>query len=152
MLTPNSDSILVRRSDSVTTVTLNRPGKLNALDLATWRRLAEVMGELGEDDSLRCVVLTGAGNAFAAGADISKFASERDTIEKARVYGEAEHSAVMAVAVTVVLAVMPAESWWQALVALVAGTGTGLLVVFLGKAYTASRAQRDGNPPPGSLS
>ena len=97
-MTPNSDSILVRRSDSVTTVTLNRPGKLNALDLATWRRLAEVMGELGEDDSLRCVVLTGAGNAFAAGADISKFASERDTIEKARVYGEAEHSAVMAVA------------------------------------------------------
>lgn len=98
LLTLDSDSVLVRRTEAIATVTLNRPDKLNALDLATWRRLAEVMGELGEDGSLRCVVLTGAGEAFAAGADISKFATERDTIEKARVYGEAEHSAVMAVA------------------------------------------------------
>lgn len=92
------DTVLVKRDGEVATVTLNRPEKLNALDLATWRRVADVMWELGAEEDMRCVVLTGAGTAFAAGADISAFATERDTVEKARAYGEAEHGAVMAVA------------------------------------------------------
>jgi enoyl-CoA hydratase len=91
-------SILVERDGSIATVTLNRPDKLNALDLATWRLLAETMRQLSGEDDLRCVVITGAGNAFAAGADISQFATERDTIERAQAYGEAEHAAVMSVA------------------------------------------------------
>ena len=94
-----SPSILVERAGSVATVTLNRPERLNALDLASWRRLAAVAKELDGDLSLRCVVLRGAGDkAFAAGADISAFQRERASMAQARIYGEALHGAMVAIA------------------------------------------------------
>src|SRR5574339_1285535 len=94
-----SPSILVERAGSVATVTLNRPERLNALDLASWRRLAAVAKELDGDLSLRCVVLRGAGDkAFAAGADISAFQRERADMAQARIYGEALHGAMVAIA------------------------------------------------------
>jgi len=69
------------------TVTLSNPPKLNALTVAMWRELAGVMQRLSVDDSLRCVVLRGAGSeAFAAGADIAEFAQQRDTVEQGKVY------------------------------------------------------------------
>jgi enoyl-CoA hydratase len=92
-------SILVSREDAVATVTLNKPDRLNALDLAGWRRIAEVARELDRNESLRCVVLRGAGEkAFAAGADISAFERERADALQARTYGEAVHAAMTAVA------------------------------------------------------
>jgi enoyl-CoA hydratase len=55
----------------VATVTVNRPGALNALDAATLDALLEAFGALAAEPSLRCVILTGAGDkAFVAGADI----------------------------------------------------------------------------------
>jgi len=52
-----------------------------------WRELAAVMRQLSDDDSLRCVVLRGAGiAAFAAGADIAEFAMLRSTVEQGKVY------------------------------------------------------------------
>jgi enoyl-CoA hydratase/carnithine racemase len=54
-----------------------------------WRRLGEVFLELSAEDSLRCVILRGAGTkAFAPGNDISEFAAERSNVEQARAYGE----------------------------------------------------------------
>jgi len=68
---------------------LNRPGKLNALTRTMWRRLGEAFLELSADDSLRCVILRGAGTkAFAPGNDIAEFATERSNVEQARAYGE----------------------------------------------------------------
>ncbi len=93
-----SDSILVEREGVVATVCLNRPDRMNALNLDAWIRLSAVMHELSRDDDLRCVVIRGAGGNFAAGADIAAFETERHTTDAARVYGEAEHAAVMAVA------------------------------------------------------
>jgi enoyl-CoA hydratase len=94
-----SEPILVRRQGSAATIVLNRPERLNALDLASWLRLAEIAGELDRDEGLRCILIRGAGEkAFAAGADISAFARERGTIEQARIYGEAMHTALRAVA------------------------------------------------------
>lgn len=82
-----SGAILQDRSGAVATVTLSNPGKLNALTVAMWRELAAVFNALSADDSLRCVVLRGAGNeAFAAGADIAEFATERNTVEQGKVY------------------------------------------------------------------
>ena len=70
--------ILLARSGDTATVTLSNPDKLNALDLAMWKRLGEAMRELDRDKQLRCVVVRGAGNeAFAAGADISEFEKTR---------------------------------------------------------------------------
>ena len=84
------EKLLLDRDGGIATVTLNNPGKLNAVNAAMWRRLREVMTELSADESLRCVVLRGAGTkAFAAGGDIEEFATLRDTLEQALTYHEA---------------------------------------------------------------
>ncbi|MBX3662232.1 MAG: enoyl-CoA hydratase/isomerase family protein [Burkholderiales bacterium] len=82
-----SGEILVAREGAVATVTLSNPPKLNALTVAMWRDLARAFNALSADDGLRCVVLRGAGTeAFAAGADIAEFATERNTVEQGRIY------------------------------------------------------------------
>jgi enoyl-CoA hydratase/carnithine racemase len=73
-----ADPILLARDGQVATVVLNRPEKRNAISLAMYRRLGEVFEELSADESLRCIVIRGAGDkAFAAGADIGEFDSLR---------------------------------------------------------------------------
>jgi len=91
--------ILVERNGGVATVTLSNPGKLNAITVAMWRELKRVMDALSADDALRCVVLRGAGDeAFAAGADIAEFATERDNVVQGRRYHrEHVHGALKAV-------------------------------------------------------
>ena len=70
----STELVLVSRDADIATVTLNRPEKLNALTKPMWRRLGEVINELSADDSLRCIVVRGAGEkAFAPGNDISEF-------------------------------------------------------------------------------
>ena len=93
------DPILVTRDGAVATVALNNPDKLNALNQAMWQRLGNVMRELSAEENLRCIVLRGAGNkAFASGADISEFATERANSSQAKAYGEAIHGAMRAIA------------------------------------------------------
>jgi enoyl-CoA hydratase len=71
----NYETILVERRDRVAIVTINRPEKRNALNIQTRTEGAAVLDELRADDSIRVVVLTGAGDkAFIAGADIAEFA------------------------------------------------------------------------------
>ncbi len=93
-----TDSVLLHRDGVIATVTLNKPERLNALDKGMWQRLGELMRELGADDALRCVVLRGAGDkAFAAGADIAEFATERRDRAQAQHYGELVHDTMQAV-------------------------------------------------------
>jgi len=66
-----SDLVLLERRGAVALLTLNRPDVLNALDAATLTALAARSGEIARDASVRAVVVTGAGRAFAAGADIA---------------------------------------------------------------------------------
>lgn len=94
-----SDDILVSHDGAIATVTLNRPERMNALNLANWRRISEVVQELAADNALRCIVFRGAGGkAFAAGADIAEFEKERADIAQGRAYGAAVHAAMTAVA------------------------------------------------------
>jgi enoyl-CoA hydratase len=94
-----SDNILEQRHGAIATVVLNNPDKLNALNQAMWQRLGNVMCELGAEESLRCIVLRGAGDkAFASGADISEFATERANSSQAKAYGEAIHGTMQAIA------------------------------------------------------
>ena len=95
----NKPEILIERDGVIATVALSNPGKLNALTVSMWRELARAMNALSDDDSLRCVVLRGAGNeAFAAGADIVEFASARDNADQGRRYHrESVHGALKAV-------------------------------------------------------
>jgi len=64
-------------SGQVASVTLDSPGRLNAINVAMWRELARVFSGLSRDRTVRCVVVRGAGGNFAAGADISEFSAVR---------------------------------------------------------------------------
>lgn len=61
----------------VATVTLESPGKLNAVSVAMWTELRNVFDALRGDSNIRCVVVRGAGGNFAAGADVEEFATVR---------------------------------------------------------------------------
>jgi len=73
----------------IATVTLHNPTKLNAVNAAMWRGLSAAMARIAADDSVRCVIVRGAGeNAFAAGGDIEEFRSVRATVDDALHYHE----------------------------------------------------------------
>ena len=92
-----TDVIELQRDGDIATVILNRPEKLNALTKPMWKRLGEVMRELSADDSLRCLVLRGAGEkSFAPGNDISEFANTRSNSAQAKEYGVVHHEALAA--------------------------------------------------------
>jgi enoyl-CoA hydratase/carnithine racemase len=79
-------------------VTLNRPSKRNAVTLPMWKDIARLFGELGGDETVRSVVLTGAGGNFSVGADISEFESVRDNIALSAEYEVAVDAATEAIA------------------------------------------------------
>lgn len=60
-------------------VTLNRPDKLNAISIPMFNEMAQLWKETRDDRSVRCVVITGAGRGFCAGADFSGGGSARET-------------------------------------------------------------------------
>jgi len=93
-----NETILVERDGPIATVIMNRPHKLNALTRTMWRELGRTMDELSADDSLRCVILRGAGEkAFSPGNDISEFATERSNREQAIGYGRDMHETARAI-------------------------------------------------------
>jgi enoyl-CoA hydratase len=68
-------TLLFEVRDAIAFITINRPDKLNALNWALVAELADRLEELDAYDTIRCIVLTGAGDrAFAAGADIAEMA------------------------------------------------------------------------------
>lgn len=72
----NEPVVLVDKSEGIATVTLNRPDKMNALNTALRAELTRVMSELGKDESVGVVILTGAGRAFCAGLDLKELGGE----------------------------------------------------------------------------
>jgi len=64
--------IAVERDGAVATVTLHRPDRKNAMTLDSWTALRDAFHELQRDDSVRAVVLTGAGGNFCSGADMDR--------------------------------------------------------------------------------
>jgi 2-(1,2-epoxy-1,2-dihydrophenyl)acetyl-CoA isomerase len=79
-----TDTILLERTDRIATVTLNRPEALNALDFEMMSALVGHMTALAADDSLRVIVLRGAGSHFMAGGDVRAFAQHIDQEPSAR--------------------------------------------------------------------
>lgn len=67
-------------------VTLSHPGRLNAITIDMWRELAAVFNKLSASPELRCVIIRGDGNNFAAGADIREFPRWRATKEDVIAY------------------------------------------------------------------
>src|SRR5918995_5880200 len=67
--------------DRVAWITINRPTSFNAMDLKTMQELLHVANRCSTDKTVRCVVITGAGDkAFCAGGDVARFAAKQDEI------------------------------------------------------------------------
>ncbi len=70
------DQLIEAHQDGITTLTMNRPEARNALSPEMMEALTEALPRLAADQSVRLLVLTGAGGAFCAGGDVKRFASQ----------------------------------------------------------------------------
>jgi len=94
-----SELVEVSRAGPIATVVLNRPEKQNALTKPMWKALGAAIDTLSADDTLRCVILRGAGDkAFSPGNDIGEFAVERANRAQAIDYGRIMHATARSLA------------------------------------------------------
>ena len=71
----NSENIIITSENGIGQITINRPSKLNALNIATIKELHDALENLDANPEIRTIIITGEGEkAFVAGADISEFA------------------------------------------------------------------------------
>lgn len=83
----------------IATLTLDNPGKLNAINLGMWQQIAAILQEISDDPSVRCLIIRGAGKeAFAAGGDLEEFVTGRATLEQALHYHGQVAAALNAIA------------------------------------------------------
>ena len=75
------ETIILERKDGVATLTLNRPEKLNAINMKMVEELESVIAEIIKDRDVRVLVITGAGRGFCSGADVSGMAQAAAPIE-----------------------------------------------------------------------
>jgi enoyl-CoA hydratase len=80
----NYEHLLLAAHDRVATITVNRPDKLNALNDAVLAELSSAVSALREDPDVGGIIVTGAGRAFVAGADISELAGQSAAEGQAR--------------------------------------------------------------------
>jgi enoyl-CoA hydratase len=98
MTFPLHPNLPVARTGEIAVVTFDRPARRNAFDLGMWQGLQATLQTLSADDTLRCVVLRGAGTeAFSAGADISAFATERGSRALEDRYAAVLHDAMQSI-------------------------------------------------------
>lgn len=74
--------VLLETIGPVAHIVLNRPHKLNALTEAMYRRISGLLDEVGDDESIRVVILRGEGRAFSAGFDLHEQMAERTAAQK----------------------------------------------------------------------
>jgi enoyl-CoA hydratase/carnithine racemase len=93
-----TDLILTEIDGEVATVILNRPEKLNALNLEMWEGVGDAFAALDGKTDIRCVILRGAGDkAVGPGADITEFAERRNNSEQGAEYGGVMHTSMAAI-------------------------------------------------------
>ena len=69
------ENVLFQEKNGICTITINRPSKLNALNMSTIKELHDAVNKADENSQLKVIIITGSGEkAFVAGADISEFA------------------------------------------------------------------------------
>ena len=92
----NYETLLVEKEEWIGTITLNRPERLNAFNTKMREEFPQAMREMASDPDVRVVVVTGAGEAFSAGADIHDFAAAVELRGKMPAGGPAPESAINA--------------------------------------------------------
>ena len=93
------EQVLLDRDDGVGTLTLNRPDKLNAFAGRMRQEIAEGLDELEKDDTVRVIVITGAGRGFCAGGDVTYMSElvERRDVESMAALVDAGRHVVMTI-------------------------------------------------------
>jgi enoyl-CoA hydratase len=93
----DQQTVLIRKQPPLGWMVLNRPQVRNALNLETWRAIAEGTAALEADPDIRVLIMRGVGNeAFISGADISEFKELRSNAEKAKAYRDWPNRAIAA--------------------------------------------------------
>jgi enoyl-CoA hydratase len=84
-----TDKMLSRKDGRIGYLIFNNPERHNAVSLDMWAETSRILEGFAKDDEVRVVVITGAGGkSFVSGADISKFESERASVDAARLYNQ----------------------------------------------------------------
>ena len=90
----NTDKMLAEKEGGIGWMTFNNPARRNATSLEMWEAVATIMADFAADDSIRVVVMKGAGDkAFVAGADISQFKEARADAAAAENYAKVSERA-----------------------------------------------------------
>lgn len=83
-----TDKMIAQKDGAIGRIIFNNPERRNAVSFEMWEALGEITADYIADDAIRVIVLEGAGDkAFVAGADISRFGSERTSREDVERYG-----------------------------------------------------------------
>ncbi|MET0344583.1 MAG: enoyl-CoA hydratase [Polyangiales bacterium] len=138
MLQLSTDKLTARIENGVGWVTFNRPERHNAVSLDMWQALGDAIDRFEADPDVRVVVLTGAGGkAFAAGADISEFGSQRANDAQRKHYGQVSSRSFKAL-----------SGCSKPVIAAIRGycIGGGLLIAMAADVRFATEASRFGVP------
>ena len=85
----NTDKMIAEKDGAIGWITFNNPERRNAVSMAMWEALGDIVGDYAADDAIRVIVLKGAGDkAFVSGADISEFEEKRSSPETTKAYHE----------------------------------------------------------------
>jgi enoyl-CoA hydratase/carnithine racemase len=138
-MTTRADGALeVSRKGAMATLTLQRPAARNALNLAILRDLPVLLAELAEDETVRVLVVQGAGGNFASGADISEFDQTF-----------ADHAAALAYGALLEQAIGGLAAWPKPVLAKIEGycIGAGLALALACDLRLAGAGAKLGAPP-----
>jgi enoyl-CoA hydratase/carnithine racemase len=92
-----TDKMIAEKDGPIGWITFNNPERRNAVSMAMWEALADIVRDYENDKAIRVIVLKGAGDlAFVSGADISEFEEKRSSPETTRIYNEASGKATVA--------------------------------------------------------
>jgi len=94
MTISKTDKMIAEKDGAIGWITFNNPERRNAVSMAMWEGLADIVCDYAQDDTIRVIVLRGAGDkAFVSGADISEFEQKRSSPETTRIYNQAAEKA-----------------------------------------------------------
>ena len=82
------ETIILEKKENIATLTFNRPEKLNALNDKMGEELIDAFSVVDKDDDVKVVIVTGAGRAFSAGADIREWSLRKIEEKKKRISGD----------------------------------------------------------------
>ncbi len=89
-----TDKMIAQKDGAIGWITFNNPARHNAVSLAMWEALHEIVRDYEADDAIRVIVVKGAGEkAFVSGADISEFEEKRSSAEVTRHYNDTSQAA-----------------------------------------------------------